>query len=134
MSMLMLALVAGIAVGSDGTEPISTETEQRLAIGGYWEGVAYSVDSGGMKTRNARVEPGLVIEDNGIKWFCRWSDEGRGRCQLIVDGVRSLPCIYKREAGQLIICYGYGNRRPTRFHADKTQILLILKPAKPPKK
>ena len=43
MSALMMALVAGMAVGSDGTERILTDAEQQLGLDGVnWEGTVKS--------------------------------------------------------------------------------------------
>jgi len=129
MSALMFALVAGIAVGSDGTERISVETEQHFLGNGYWEGIAQV--SGGY-TVSVKLEPGKIIWDENDR-FIRWCDEGPGRCRLIGEGDTQLG-IFKRESMQLIVCMGTEGNRPTGFFCDNEHWLLILKPAKPPKK
>jgi hypothetical protein len=125
-----MVLMAGLALGSDGTERISTETEQCLDIEGYWEGIMqYGTRKRGILTSIVKLESGRF---NGHS--CSWVDDGQGKCQFIYDDLIRYG-IYQREPGRLIICFGeLGYARPIRFHADQTQDLLILKPANPPKK
>jgi hypothetical protein len=139
MSALMMALVAGLAVGSDGTERISTETKS-LAIEGYWEGVKWYIDPFEDQpiTCIVKFEPGWVIID-GLRINSKWLDEGRGKCRLIQNGSLINHAIYKRETGQLVICCAIRGDRPVRFQPRfdgnlSETILYILKPAKPPKK
>jgi len=138
MTALTLALVAGLAVGSDRTERISTEAKQPFLGNGYWEGIGHrpGIDGDEIQTATVKIQPGLVIEGEK-KFSCQWIDEGRGRCRLIhveFDPPLSLEGIYKQEAGQLIICLGQSGDRPTRFHRDQTHGLIILYRAKPLKK
>jgi hypothetical protein len=134
----MIVLMAGLAVGSDGTEQISTETGY-LAIEGCWEGIRQYPYRHQLESDKVRLEPGQIIllRGNGTPKGttpCKWIDEGRGKCQLIlIDQV--CHGIYKRERGQLVVCYGdIGHGRPTSFHPDETQTRLILKQTKPPGK
>jgi len=139
MTALTLALVAGMAVGSDGWERISTDVEKRLAIDGYWEGDYhyYSEEDGSTADYETSFRQGEWIIRHRRGFICRatpsrFVDEGQGRCRLMVQG-DSIPMsgIYKREAGQLVICLGI--IRPITFHCDKGHSLLTLKLAKPPK-
>jgi hypothetical protein len=133
----LMVLMAGLTLGSDGTEWISTETDQRLAIDGYWEGVDRDFVTRGPRTLGVRLEPGRTIWVSiGFEnaWDCQWVDEGRGRCQFIYNANVRYG-IYKRVQGQLIICYAApGHSRPIAFFADEGYSLLILKPAITPKK
>ena len=128
MTALTLALVAGMAVGSDGAERISTETEQHFMGNGYWEGTLV-----GTVHNVVRFEPGK-ISLLGRKSSCRWIDEGQGRCQYILEGCNVDRGIYKREAEQLTICMSRLGDRPTKFESEGRYILMVLKPAKPSKK
>jgi hypothetical protein len=130
----LMVLMAGLTLGNDGTERISAETEQRLAIGGYWGGIAQSADTGVLETHQVRLEPDLLIWVGKLGEHAtngNWIDEGQGKCRF---GRRSCYGIFKRESGQLVICYGERGERPARFQADAHNYLLILKPVKPPKK
>jgi hypothetical protein len=138
MTALMI-LMAVMTVGSDGMERISTATEQHLVIGGYWEGDYhhYSEEDGSFADYETSFRQGEWIIKHRRGFIClatpsRFVDEGQGRCRLMVQG-DSIPMsgIYKREAGQLVICLGI--IRPITFHCDKGNSLLTLKPAKPPK-
>jgi hypothetical protein len=134
MTALTLALVAGMALGSDGAERISIQMGQCLDVDGYWEGVLQIGDG---RVFKARLEPGLwITEDQGRKetLACRWVDEGQGKCQFWNRNARLFPSIYRYEAGQLIVCFGYDGDRPARFQAKGGDLLLIVKRVKPPKK
>jgi hypothetical protein len=132
-----MVLMAGLALGSDGTEQISTETEQRFAFDGYWDGVQQGIDP--MEdlpiTCDVKFEPGWATLC-GLRMNFKWVDQGRGKCRLILmNGSLIYHGLYKRASGQLVICYGHsGQGRPTAFEVNKTQNLLILNPVKPPKK
>jgi hypothetical protein len=128
----VMVFMAGLALGSDGTERVSAETEQRLAISGNWEGVLKSWTGGKLKTWKLELGPDWMKVAR--KLTCRWIDEGQGKCRVILDGEHDRYGIYKREAGQLVICYAYSGDRPTSFHANPRQPLLILKPVHPPGK
>jgi hypothetical protein len=126
----LMVLMAGLAMGSDGTERNSAETEQRLGIWGYWEGIEQNVQNGEPNSLDVELAPG---------WFsglsCKWFDESGGKCRFIVGDKWIFFGIYKRESGRLVICYvDNGHDRPTRFQPDGNKRLLILKPAKPPGK
>jgi len=84
MTALTLALVAGMAVGSDGTEKFSTETEEQLGINGYWEGNLRFEINNEVSTNCVKLENGVLIIGR-IRNQCRWVDEGRGRCLQILD-------------------------------------------------
>jgi len=58
MTALTLALVAGLAVGSDGRERISEETEQHFLGSGYWEGTLKVLDFLGLETGSIKLGPG----------------------------------------------------------------------------
>jgi len=138
MTALTLALVAGMAVGRDGPERIAAKAHQHFLGNGYWVGIAQhpGIDGDEVRTTTLTFQPGIVIEGEE-KHSCEWVDEGRGRCRVIhleFDPTLSLEGIYKREAGQLVICLGATGDRPTGFHRDETHSLVILHPAKPPKK
>jgi hypothetical protein len=136
----LMVLMAGLTLGSDVTERIPTETEQRLAIDGYWEGILQTVSNDKTSIYKVRLEPASltrVYEDKcRMTYPCNWTDDGQGTCRLVfANGDSILYGIYKREGRQLTICYqnpGYG--RPAKFRVDQAHNLLILKPAKPPKK
>lgn len=147
MTALMVALVAGMVVGSDAVERISTETAERLAIDGCWEGTwngpVPSRHVSGYGLCNVRIKPGEISlkGDKFLVWLGidRWIDEGKGKCR-IGNGWQG---IYKRQGGRLIICFVnvdsdlpaiLQDPRPTIFQANERQVLLIIKPTKPPKK
>jgi len=141
MTALTLGLVAGLAVGSDGTERISTETHQRLAIEGYWEGTVQTVlklaDAPELITGDGGFEPGKYGDRSS-----QWMDEGNGRCQWTLQLAKNLHIydtqlgIYKHEAGRLIICVrGNGAKgRPTAFSPSESDYVFTLRPVQPPKK
>ena len=137
MTALMIVLVAAMAVGNDGTERVSTETEERLAVED-WEGV---MTYGATNNRiSVKFQPGwLIVLPGPLGFPCTWVDEGGGNCRChIVSplGRNQIQyCIYKRVEGQLVICSGHsGHGRPTRFRADGSQDLFILKHARTPGK
>jgi hypothetical protein len=79
---VMMVLMAGLTVGSDGTEPISTETDQVVSLHGYWEGT-------GQGLTLSQIEP-VALKDGdlvmrGPAWMqsnrqeCLWFTEGKGR-------------------------------------------------------
>jgi hypothetical protein len=76
MSAIMMAMVAGMALASDGMERGLTETEQPLAIEGYWEGTEQMFfdhpRAGGLITLRVALEPGLIT--NVVEANCRWID------------------------------------------------------------
>jgi hypothetical protein len=132
----LMVLMAGLVLGSDGVERVSTETKQRLCIDGSWEGSGQYVGDNGPGTWKVKLEPGRMKREltAGLVTDAKWAAEGSGKFRL-VDGNVILYGIYKFEAGQLVICFrdfGYG--RPSTFHIDRTHNLLILKPVNPPKK
>jgi hypothetical protein len=131
----LLVLMAGLALGSDGTDRTSTETEQRLAIDGYWGGIVQISSQNEMVTYKVKLEPGRTMLVILGLWINQtWVDEGQGKCRLIRDRKFIGYGIYKRERGQLVICCGdLGNGRPIAFQADETHNLFILKPTKPPR-
>jgi hypothetical protein len=137
MSGIMMALVAGMALGSDAIGRKSMDVEQRLCIEGDWEGTwKESVPS---RIRIIRVRPGnmdVIMGPNEFVTFpIMWGDEGMGRCQMTKSSAVVFNCIYKRETGRLIICLLRTEiGMPMGFHPIDGQSLLILKPAKPPKK
>jgi hypothetical protein len=128
----LMVLMAGFALGGDGKERILEETEQRLAIAGYWEGVLQDNHGKGKVSFKVKLEPERYRTDF---WDvdCRWIDEGRGKCRAVNRSDKWIFYgIYKRESGQLIICYAHqGHDRPTRFQPERNQFLLILKPVNP---
>jgi hypothetical protein len=132
----LMVLMAGLVLNSDGTEGISTKAEQRLAIAGYWEGMVQfaigETPNAELRTLQVRFDRGWYVGAWGVD--CKWTDEGRGRCRFTIDGKQNGYGIYKRESGQLVICYVQVGSRPTRFRAERDQVLLILKPASPPGK
>jgi hypothetical protein len=137
MMALTLALVAGMAVGRDGQERISTETKQHFLGNGYWEGI-WRWAGPPIKEIPIRLEPGKFIQGHAqsVSGY-RWVDEGQGKCRLIVSDTPGFLGRYKREAGELTICLlNHPDGRPTKFEAIQKpgSYLFILKPAKPPKK
>jgi hypothetical protein len=146
MTALMMALVAGIAVASDGTERISTDTEQRLCIGGEWEGFYLGTCPGwfGLEEQGSLLVLGtglasvkLTGQPKGVLLFLGdWIDEGNGRFQMKGSELASpFHGIYRREAGYLTICMTAPSiSRPTAFKSDSEHVVLFLKLANPPKK
>jgi hypothetical protein len=151
MSWIMRALVAGMALGSDGMERTLTETEQRLAIAGDWEGTWNgSIPcrwAGTQRTCTVRLNPeSMSLQGNGFTAgfsLGTWIDEGKGYFRIEFEHHLQWWGIYKREYGCLVICLVQVDSglpliiqapRPTRFQPGKDQALLILKPAKLPKK
>jgi len=137
MNALTLAVVAAMAVGSDRPEPISSETEEALNLGRGWEGIYRVYEDSGVIDYTTYLKPKLwqiIIQLSRLSCveeeYLDFLDEGRGRCR----SPQGRMCIYRREAGQLFICIGDWEHRPTSFCCDKYQSLLILKPAKPAKK
>jgi hypothetical protein len=135
MTYLMMALVAGMAVSSDGQERISTETKQHLCLTGEWDATIV-----GRSVEPRRISIGFfLVEWHGKTVASRgdhhWLDEGRGRLRLVFPNGQNLSLgIYKQEIGQLVICVDESNKhRPTRVHTDEGYIL-ILKPINPSKK
>jgi hypothetical protein len=139
MSSLMIALVAGMTVGSS-PERISSQAEERLCIDGYWEGTWQILSRRNeVRTFQLRLEPGSIwsIPPGGrvppSKEDCEWIDLGNGKCQL-TDEKSTLVGIYKREADRLLICLrGKGDGIPAAFQVRDGQILIILKRVKPPR-
>jgi len=135
MAALAMALVVGLALAS-GPERISSEAEQRLAVNGHWEGTwqTVSVSTGILLTSKATLKPGLLTLNLGgevERLFCRFVDEGKGRCRMVVGKKSTWLGIYKREGERLIICLDDENsgHRPATFQADKVQSLLTIRPA-----
>jgi len=134
MTALAMALVAGMGVGSDGQERISTETQERFLGSGYWEGVMFPVGDE-EPTVKVMLQPGLLIAVGKGRESCKWVDEGRGLCRVISENGISQMAIYKRGAsGQLILCINIWKTRPNRFQRDEAHTLLILHPSQPPRK
>jgi hypothetical protein len=137
MTTLMLALIAGLGVGSDGMGRISEETQQYLCLNGEWEctvqrwrGENEVLDQYSLKfTAVTRKGKKAALIHTGFVWV----DEGHGNFQVYRDETATLPGllgIYKWEAGFLVVCTGVDGTRPTGFHSDKTHSLFTLKPAK----
>ena len=150
MSALMV-LMAGLTVGSDETERILAETEQRLAIAGYWEGTGEgNLGTVARRTVDVQVESGFLLYKprGGAAWIelaCQWVDEGNGKCRFLVVNPRTTirreleewwDGIYKREAGCLTISLRKSNkgRQPLAVQSGDDHLLLILKRVKLPKK
>jgi hypothetical protein len=134
ITALTLALAAGMAVGSDGAERISTESQESFLGSGYWEGALLPA-SDEEPTVKMILQPGLIILGKEHE-SCKWVDEGWGRCRVTMGDKFTCEymCIYKREVGKLIVCFRDGGLRPTGFHSNKAQGLWVLKLAKSPKK
>jgi hypothetical protein len=98
MTTLMVFL-AGLTMGSDGTERISTGAHQHFLGNGYWEGVLKAVFVEGPKTSEARLEPcQFMITEGGVvtrSMNCSWIDEGRGKCRLLFNSESIRDGIYK---------------------------------------
>jgi len=143
MTALTLALLAGMAVGS-GPERIPEETRQHFLGNGYWEGTWKGSELCGLLHMDERafmvtLEPGLLrLRGEGHLLgitLATWIDEGKGRFRIAEKDRRCWWGIYKRGEGCLVICLKKGDKeRPTLFCPGDDQALLILKPAKPPKK
>jgi hypothetical protein len=147
MTALTLAMVAGFAVGSDGQEGISTETDQRLCIGGNWEGSYQGTcpEWPGLEEQGlplfiqdgfAFVETPPGQRPGPIYLLGEWIDEGNGRFRIDFWSMgTSFHGIYRRQGGRLSICMTAPSiQRPKAFIADQEHALLTLTPAKPPKK
>jgi hypothetical protein len=145
MSAILLAvLAAGMAMDS-GPKPMAVETEERLCIGGSWEGTWQIWQEDNQEAQFIGVTMGLGLffqperGQTSVGQHCRWVNEGGGKCQLLLSektiskGV--YKGIYKWNAGRLIICLGEpdSRRRPMRFQVNQTQSLLILRPTRPGK-
>jgi len=129
-----------MAVGRDSTERISTAIEEPLCFVGDWEG-NYQSPFGGKRPENYRVTYingrwSAHVDAGAANEPCEFVDEGNGKCRM-VGKFFVLHGIYKREKGQLFLCFGRwnrGNQRPTDFRSSDRQDLYVLHPAKPPKK
>jgi hypothetical protein len=146
MTALIMALAAGMVVGSDESGWASTEIEERLCIQNREEGTwqYYSHCYQEMLFFKVTLKQGYIwLTPKGEKnptarYGCQWVDEGGGKCRMILDDP-AVPCwlgIYKREAGRLIICLGdpRGERRPIAFWANYEQSLFIFHNVQPPPK
>jgi hypothetical protein len=137
MSALVMALVAGMAVGN-GPERVSTGTEQRLCLDGEWAGTL----QGWPFSTQGEVRD-VSINSNSI-WVstrfekcsavCKWVDLGKGKVLVNMSGY-ILQGTYNREAGRLVICLKEPIVQPGEpsFDAVGGQLLIIIKPAKLPK-
>jgi hypothetical protein len=139
----LMVLMAGLTLGSDRSEGISTKAEQRLCIEGKWKGSYQGTCPGWLGLEDA-VFP-IVIQRGAVSiekppqlvlpatllLLGDWIDEGKGRFRIDFDGFETqFHGIYRREAGCLIICMTAPNiPRPTAFTADGEHALLFLKPA-----
>jgi hypothetical protein len=137
----LIVVMAGLALGSDETERVLTETQQHFMCDGYWVGTWQDLKRT-QKVRTLKVWGGcLNFTDQGQEfslgfgdvWPCRWVDERSGKCKVPLLGGEFMYGIYKRENGRLIICLGKDNR-PCKFKVDENSVLLILKPGKSPRK
>jgi len=133
MTALTIVLVGALAASS-GPERISVETQQRFMGNGYWAAIVQVGFDAEVQAIDVKFEPGKIIVNGEEAKSCKWVDEGRGRCRLIVGGTLNLEGIYQSGAGNLIICMGEQGNRPIRFCADEKHVLIILKPVQPPKK
>jgi hypothetical protein len=141
MSALVMALVAGMAVGN-GPERVSTATDPGLGIGGCWELTwKQTRKNGDEQTSTMYLVPGFIVRDDGPKCPCRVVDEGKGRCRIILRERLEFLGIYKHERGSLLICIGPSfldspaKNRPDGIspRPEKYESLLILRRIKPPK-
>jgi hypothetical protein len=130
MTTLTLALVAAMAVGSDGKERISDEMQ--FCIEGSWEGTLQGTDllgaDGGTWPSGRWFIESIGTKNEGLD---RLVDEGRGRLRWEDwRGQTNAFGIYKLEATRLVICLGADY--PTEFWLGANQIKLTLKRAKSP--
>jgi hypothetical protein len=138
MSALVIALVAGMAVG-DGPERVSTETEQGLCLDGWWKGTWQQLsDSGEIVISEVTFKNGFSIGPDGeVDTYWVWKDQGNGRCTLSCGGSKYSSFhlgIYKQEPDRLTVCLNRErNYRPTTFRVEDGCILLVLHRVKPPK-
>jgi len=141
MSALVMALVAGMAVG-DGPERVSTATEHGLCLDGYWKCTwQYLSDHGEVVTDEVMFKDGELLDADGqVAVSYGWKDVGKGRCLRFVQGGCALwrphPCpgIYKRERGCLNICLNMkGGHYPSAFQVEKDCLLLTIRRVGPPK-
>jgi hypothetical protein len=140
MSALLMTLVAGLAVGN-GPERISSESAERLGLGGVWD-----VTVEGWQEDDDKSEETVTFAVKR-KWGREvavtantdyaWIDEGDGRVSVrsLTTGQTIYLGIYKRQAGRLIICLmKYPKKgRPTAFRAGGGQVLATFQRPKPPK-
>ena len=143
----MMVLMAGLTLGSNGAERISTETEQRLCLKDRWAGTLEGVlvfnkqEIGLFQVGLRDVKMFVVSQPQNLAWSCNtvntvWVDEGQGKCHLTIGDFGTWRGIYKHEAGQLFICLdSTGKDRPTDFGSTKEgRSLFILKRITPSKK
>jgi len=135
----VLALVAGIALGSDDRERILTETQEAIRLEGEWEGTWEEKSYNQRRCRPFRLGGGRMYFDDGNPVgppiFINLTDEGLGNCRVrlfLGKNGKEFDGIYIRESGRLIICFG-GRSRPKKFMISEG-MLLTLYPIKPRKK
>jgi hypothetical protein len=126
MSALVMALAAGMVMAS-GPERNLSETEQRLDVGGVWEG---TWRQGPLLMEKIRMEAGVVHVDLW-KFPMEFSDEGRGWVRVKGQKGEDFLGIYRWESEQLIICCRWSHGRPTIFDSENHQSIIILKRVKP---
>jgi hypothetical protein len=111
MSALVMALVAGMAVG-DGPGQVSMATGQSLYLEGGWAGTYQFIRlDGELVTLEVTLIDGI-----GLGGF--WKDEGNGKCQYLRYVGLHVPSIvnygiYKQESNRLVICQNRDHREKT---------------------
>lgn len=146
MSAIVMAMVVGMALGSDGSERITTESVEHLCLDGEWEGtwtgrnflrqspyLGLLVHSKTEEDFTVRITPDRIeAQGKGISFKIgvrKWIDEDQGKFRY-----SNWLGIYKREGGRLFLCMKWdGSGRPTTFQAGEGQVLIVLKRAKPAK-
>ena len=124
MSTLVLMLAAGMTVPGDVPKEAMEEIEQRLDLGGEWEGMWYGGRTGVdalVYLSGTRIT--LLCEDSFTRYHHRITDEGKNKLRFL-----DVPGIYEHDGDRLLICFrmGFGSGRPTSFQAGDGQVLLIL--------
>jgi hypothetical protein len=135
MSTLVIALMAGMAVGTGPGQKVPDEAARKLDLSGRWEGV-WQDDQG--KVWRAWVADGMLTGESGHLFMelplKDIVDEGAGKFRVMHKDVVASLGIYRWDGDRVFLCYRWErDDRPTSFRAGEHQEFLILRRVKPRK-